>query len=220
MKNLKLFRWYDRSVGTVAALNWAAIINHIYPPRKSHLHAHYTPRSYLATQIFLSFICLLLDRNRKGSPAFEAALICSFRSSGRRRGVCVWRAESEQPSKRKLSQSFWHRHWRVVPFLILHEVRHFSPDASLCEWREMDWYPQRVSDSLGWMQVCCWGAFMSISWTQICYYGRNRCLCHCFARFNINCSIWQSKRRSNHLAFHKAWFKLELPRLSRLISYM
>lgn len=125
MKNLKLFRWYDRSVGTVAALNWAAIINHIYPPRKSHLHAHYTPRSYLATQIFLSFICLLLDRNRKGSPAFEAALICSFRSSGRRRGVCVWRAESEQPSKRKLSQSFWHRHWRVVPFLILHEVRHF-----------------------------------------------------------------------------------------------
>lgn len=39
--------------------------------------------------------------------------------------VCVWRAESEQPSKRKLSQSFWHRHRRVVPFLILHEVRHF-----------------------------------------------------------------------------------------------
>lgn len=35
MKNLKLFRWYNRSVGTVAALNWAAIINHIYPPWKA-----------------------------------------------------------------------------------------------------------------------------------------------------------------------------------------
>lgn len=73
MQNLQLFRRYNWPVGTAAALNWAAIINHTYTPRE----AHYTPQSYLATQIFVSFICLLLDWNRKGSPAFEVAFICS-----------------------------------------------------------------------------------------------------------------------------------------------
>lgn len=88
----------DGRIGSLAALNRATIINHIYQGKHVYMLAkHYTPQSYLATQICLSFICLLLDQSRKSRPAFEVALICSFSSSGRR----VVGSESEQPSKRK-----------------------------------------------------------------------------------------------------------------------
>lgn len=72
---------------------------------KSHLHAHYKSQSYLTTQICLSFICLRLDWSRKSSLVFDVALMCSFSSSGSGEwGGCERRAETEQPSKKKLSQ--------------------------------------------------------------------------------------------------------------------
>lgn len=107
---------------------------------KSHPYAHYTlhiPKLFDYSN--LSFILLLLDRSRKSSPLFEVALICSLSSSGRGGcGVEGW-ADTEQPSKRKLSQS------RELLAPTLMSSTSLSPtwrstslgDASLCEWGVM-----------------------------------------------------------------------------------